>query len=66
LHGSAHADGEEDPHQDREPAAGTRRYRAATEALARAVNALTAENDTFRKELGKTRSSMVTTPPKRP
>jgi chromosome segregation ATPase len=41
-------------------------YRAATEAFARAINALTVENDTLRKELEKHRSSRVTTLPKRP
>jgi len=41
-------------------------YRAATEAFARAINALTVENDTLRKELDKRRSPRVTPLPKRP
>jgi hypothetical protein len=41
-------------------------YRAATEAFARAINVLTAENDNLRKELDKRQSSRVTTMPKRP
>jgi uncharacterized coiled-coil DUF342 family protein len=34
-------------------------YRTATETFARAINALTVENDTLRKELDKSRSSRV-------
>ena len=40
-------------------------YRAATGAFAWAINALTVENDTLRKELDKRPSSRVTTLPKR-
>jgi chromosome segregation ATPase len=41
-------------------------YRAATETFARAINALTVENDTLRNKLDKRRSSGVAALPKRP
>jgi hypothetical protein len=41
-------------------------YRAATEAFARAINVLTVENGTLRREVDNHLSSRVTTLPKRP